>query len=331
MKRVVVTGAGGAVGPLVVASFAEAGWQVVALTRTVPQAGVLPDGCVVRIADLFDDRALDAAMEGADAVVHLAGLLHVLDAPASLTSEYRRVNVDGTVRVVEAARVAGVGRVVLASTIAVYGPTDNGVVDESSPLHPDTSYAQSKLAAESSVLGAHQVTGESCGVVLRLAAVYGARVKGNYDRFVRALARGRFVPIGRGGNRRTLIHERDAARAFVLAAEHPRASGRVFNVTDGETHSVAAIIDAICEALGRRSPRWRVPIASASGAALCAEVLFQAFGRRSPVTRGTIAKYLETVEVSGDAIRRDLGFLAQRDLAQGWREAIVEMRRLGRI
>ena len=95
--------------------------------------------------------------------------------------------------------------------------------------------------------------------MLRLGAVYGAQVKGNYRRLLSALARGRFVPIGSGRNRRTLIYDKDVARAALLAVCHPDAAGRVFNVTDGEVHTMATIVRTLCTALGRRPPCLTLP------------------------------------------------------------------------
>ena len=331
MRRVLVTGGNGAVGPHVVEAFANTGWQVSTLSRTRAVAGTLPATCDEFVGDLFDDDRLAEAVAGVEVVVHLAGLLHIVEAQESLAAEYLRVNAEGTSRVMAAARGAGVKRVVLASTISVYGPTHGRIVDEAAAPCPDSLYASSKLASERALLAEKHPDGTPCGVVLRLAAVYGGRVKGNYERLVRALDRGRFIPIGRGENHRTLVHEQDAASAFVLAAEHPDAPGRILNVTDGKAHTVAAITDAICKALGRRSPGWALPAGVAQGAAIAAEIVFAVLRRRPPLSRRTLAKYLENVEVSGEAFMRDLGFSPQRDLEPGWRSAIREMKRLGRI
>lgn len=318
-------------GPPVAHAFAAAGWHVSLFSRTRAAAGSLPAGCDQFEGDLFDERRVADAVAGADVVVHLAGLLHIVDADASLAGEYVRVNVDGTRRVVAAARQAGVTRLVLASTIAVYGPTEGRVADETTVAAPDSAYASSKLASEQVVLSEVRPDGAPLGVVLRLAAVYGARVKGNYERLVRALAAGRFVPVGSGTNRRTLVYERDAARAFVLAAEHPGAPGRIFNVTDGRIHTVAAITEAVCKALGRRPPGIVIPVAAARSAAVLIERICQTVGRRPPLSRRTLTKYLENVEVSGESLARDLGFSPQWDLDSGWRDAVQEMKRIGRV
>ena len=118
----------------------------------------------------------------------MAALLHTVNPPPELREKYERVNIGGTATVVEAAIKAGVKRVVLFSTIAVYGPSDGRVLNEMSPTHPDTFYAQTKRAAEQIVLNARGADGQPLGTVLRLGAVYGSRIKGNYERLTRALA-----------------------------------------------------------------------------------------------------------------------------------------------
>jgi len=129
--------------------------------------------------------------------------------------------------------------------------------------------------------------------VLRLGAVYGSRIKGNYERLTRSLAgnlgpgnlggnlgtrsqflrklghvpglpghvpRFPFIPIGSGLNRRTLVYDKDVGRAAALAVFHPAAAGRVFNVTDGGFHTLNEIIESICAALGRKPPRLSLPV-----------------------------------------------------------------------
>ena len=86
--------------------------------------------------------------------VHMAALLHIVNPPPELREKYERVNIGGTAMVVEAAIKAGVKRVVLFSTIAVYGPSEGRVLNEMSPTHPDTFYAQTKCTAEQIVLNA---------------------------------------------------------------------------------------------------------------------------------------------------------------------------------
>jgi UDP-glucose 4-epimerase len=175
---------------------------------------MFPQSVGVLFGDVTDKAAVQSAMQGVDAVIHLAALLHIFNPPPAMREKYERVNVGGTTTVVEAAIKAGVKRVVLFSTIAVYRASDGCVLNEASPTHPDTFYAQTKLAAEQIVLNAKGADGQPLGTVLRLGAVYGSRIKGNYERLTHALARHRFIPVGNGLNRRTLVYDKDVGRAL---------------------------------------------------------------------------------------------------------------------
>ncbi|MCJ7654343.1 MAG: NAD-dependent epimerase/dehydratase family protein, partial [Dehalococcoidia bacterium] len=193
------------------------------------------------------------------------------------------MNVGGTATVVKAAVEAGVKRLVFLSTIAVYGDSCEQILTEDTPVKPDTFYARTKLAAERIVLNAKRADGQPLGVVLRFAAIYGPRIKGNYQRLVQALARRRFIPIGDGSNRRTLIYDRDVARAALLASQHPNAAGKVYNVSDGHFHTLKEIIVAICQALGRKPPRFSVPVGPARFMSGLMEDAFRLVARKSPI------------------------------------------------
>jgi len=167
--------------------------------------------------------------------------------------------------------------------------------------------------------------------VLRLGAVYGSRIKGNYERLTHALARHLFIPVGNGLNRRTLIYDKDVGRAAVLAVSHPDAAGRVFNVTDGAFHTVRDVIAAVCAALGRTPPRFSLPLPPIRLAAGLVEGVSRIIGFQPPIDRATIDKYTEDIAVDGSLIQRELGFVPRYDLATGWKETVEEMRRNGTI
>lgn len=318
--NILVTGATGAVGPCVVDALCSAGHQVCSFSLDA-LPGTFPSGVQSFIGDVTDPAAVQSAMQGMDAVVHLAALLHIVNPPPELRAKYERINVGGTATVVKAAIKAGAKRVVLASTIAVYGPSNGQILNEDSVPHPDTFYAQTKLAAEKIVLNAKRADSQPIGTVLRFGAVYGARIKGNYQRLLRSLARGRFIPIGAGHNRRTLVYDKDVARAVVLAVQHPAAAGNIYNVTDGHFHTLNEIIAAICAVLERKPPRLSIPVGPARALAGMLEDAVQLIGRRSPINRATIDKYTEDIAVEGRRIQQELGFVPQYDLDAGWHDA----------
>lgn len=323
MPVCLVTGATGAIGPRVVDALGRT-FEIRTFSRHAPPSGMFSIPVSAVVGDVADPIAVRTAIRGAAVVIHLASLLHVSNPSRHLQAEYTRVNVNGTAAVVDAARDEGVSRVVMVSTIAVYGQGRPGQewLDEDSPAAPDSPYAETKLAAERMALAARSLDGYPLCTVLRSAAVYGPRVKGNYRRLVRALARRRFVAVGPGTNRRTVIFDADLASAVGLAAVHPSAAGRLYNVSDGTTHTLREIVDAICAALGRRPPRWHLPIAPVRLALGLAALLNRALPRM-------LDKYLEDLPVRASRIQEDLGFRPRVDLHRGWALTVEEMRRRG--
>lgn len=326
---VLITGATGAVGPLVVKYFYDSGYSVRTFSIDAPPVGVWSNDVDVITGDVTDASAIQAAMEGVDAVVHMAALLHIVNPPPELREKYECINIGGTAKVIETAIKAGVKRVVLFSTIAVYGASSGQIITESTPTNPDTFYAQTKLAAERIVIEATGSDHKQMGTILRLGAVYGSRIKGNYQRLVKSLARGRFIPIGNGSNRRTLVYDKDVARAAVTAISHPVAAGKIFNVSDGEYHTMNHIILSLCQALGRKPPRLSLPIAPVRFAAGVVEDMMGIVGIKPPIMRATIDKYTEDIPVNSQLIQKELGFMPQYDLLTGWKDTVQEMRRLG--
>ncbi len=136
----------------------------------------------------------------------------------------------------------------------------------------------------------------------------------------------RFIPIGNGRNRRTLVYDKDVARAAVLALEHPGAAGRIYNVSDGKFHTLNEIIESICFALGRKPPRLSLPVGPMRTLIGLIEKGSHAIGLKPPITRAIIDKYTEDIAVDGSLIQKELGFVPQYDLKTGWEETIREMR-----
>ena len=309
-KSVLVTGAGGAVGPLLVRKLTEGGYRVRALVHDRPHAK-FPEGVEVVAGDLRDREVAGTAVAGVDRIFHFAAKLHINQPSDSLKKEYEETNVDATRSLLELSECR---RFIFASTINVYGP--GGAFDEQSPENPDGIYAETKLAAEKLVLK------HEGGTVLRFAAIYGKRMKGNFPRLVEALRQGRFAYVGAGTNRRTLIFDSDAVRSAVLCSEREAAAGRIYNVTDGEVHTLKETVDAICSALGRKPPRIKIPEPFARMAFAGADTLLRISGSERRFTP-LIDKINEDVAVSGDRIRNELGFRAEYGLLDGWTEALT--------
>ena len=325
-KLALVTGATGAIGPVLVRGLLARGYRVRVLHRNPSLPGTLPPSVSAILGDIRDPQAVSKAVSGADVVFHLAAKLHTNDTSASARSECERINVEGTRCITDAARAAEVSRLVFFSTISVYGASrPPEVFDENSPLRPQSFYAKTKCEGEAIVLGARRSnTKEPLAVVLRLAAVFGPHVKGNYARLISALRSGWFVPLGDGCNQRTLIYDEDVSRAALLAVEHPEAAGQVYNVTDGYIHELRDILGAICSALDRKPPRFYLPAAPARFLASAMETVSLPLGIRPPVDRALVDKFVEDVAVNGEKIRRELNYQSKLTLAEGWHRSLRE-------
>ena len=268
-RRVLVTGASGFVGSSVLCRLVDEGRDAVGLVRSgrLGAAAGLP----VRVIGEWSEASLLQAVEGFDAVIHAASVVHRADASMS---EYVRFNVDGTRALVEDCVAKHVERFVLFSTIKVYGELTQGVVDERTPIATESCYAHTKLDAEQIVLGAEPVR----PVVFRLAPVFGVGDKGNVRNVIRAIARRRFLLPGDGATRKSLVHVSTVAR--VLSAALDSDTTGVFVLADRVAPSMRELSDDIAHAVGRRAP-LSLPLPLMRAIALG---LHSALGRRSPVS-----------------------------------------------
>ncbi len=250
MKRCVVTGGAGFLGRELVRQLCAGGHEVRATDRQRDSGSAR---CEFVTADILDIDALRPALRGADCVVHTAGLAHVRANPERL----RLINEVGTRRVLQASAGCGVERVVLASSVAVYGTRRTGPTTEADTCAPVTPYGQSKLGSEQEA----RTIADAAGIaltVLRFATMYGEEDPGSVGRLMRALDRKRFVWFGDGSNRKTLLHRDDAVRACILAAEAPSGVSGTYNVTS-DVVRVRDVVQELCLALGRSVPRHGLP------------------------------------------------------------------------
>ena len=253
--KVLVTGAGGYIGSVLVPMLLEVGHEVVAVDRFLFGREVLPQeahGLTVVQEDVR--RIRTTILEGVDAVVDLAALSN--DPAGELDPEKTwEINHRARVRLARMAKERGVRRYLLPSSCSVYGFQD-GVLDESSPPNPLTTYAKANLQAEREVLplaDAHFVV-----VVIRQATVYGYSPRMRFDLAINGMVRGFFrngkIPILRDGTQwRPFVHVRDTCRAILMLLDAPgdRVNAEVFNVgADDQNVQIMALAQRVANALG---------------------------------------------------------------------------------
>jgi UDP-glucose 4-epimerase len=190
----------------------------------------------------------DAVFSGARYVFHFAGIGDIVPSIERPT-DYMDTNVQGTVRVLEAARAAGVAKFVYAASSSCYGlaatPTR-----EDHPLAPQYPYALSKLMGEQAAFHWHQVYRLPVNAI-RIFNAYGTRVRttGAYGAvfgvfFRQKLAGKPFTVVGDGTQKRDFLYASDVATAFLLAAETDRI-GRIWNLGAGNPQTVNHLVELI--------------------------------------------------------------------------------------
>ncbi|AWK90247.1 NAD-dependent 4,6-dehydratase LegB [Azospirillum thermophilum] len=226
-------------------SFGRAGWLDTLPAETRSAIGIIA-------GDIRDPSQVRAAVQGCGVILHLAALIAI---PYSYRAahSYVETNVTGTLNVLEAAREAGIERLVHTSTSEVYGTPQRVPIDETHPLNAQSPYAATKIAADQLALSFHKSFGIPV-TVLRPFNTYGPRQS------ARALIPTIITQIARGAGRirlgaltptRDFSFVTDTASGFIAAAEADTAVGKVTNIGSGFEISAGETAHLIAELMGR--------------------------------------------------------------------------------
>jgi len=259
---VLVTGVSGFVGSALCARLVERGYRVRGATRSASTHGLLPPSVQpVVIGDIGPQTDWTFAVEGVDAVVHLAARVHMLrDTATDPFADYQRINVEGTRSLAVAALRAGVRRFIFLSSAKVHGERSVRPFQADDEPAPADAYAVSKLAAERALQQALAGSATQWTIV-RPPLVYGPGVRANFLRLMSAVMRGVPLPLGAIENRRSLIYLGNLVDALLACIERTGAEGRTFLVSDGEDLSTPELVRRLAAALGRPARLLPIPVA----------------------------------------------------------------------
>ena len=211
------------------------------------------------IGELDSDTNWTVALNGVDAVVHLAARVHVMhDRRRFPQQAFHRVNALGTVRLAEQAAAAGVKRLVFLSSIKVNGEGSPVPYRETDPPAPQDPYAISKWEAEQGLHDIAARTGLEV-VILRPPLVYGPGVKANFRRLMNAVRKGIPLPFGSIDNRRSLLYLGNLVDAIRVCIEHPAAANKTYLISDGEDVSTPDLVRRLARAMNRPARLLAVP------------------------------------------------------------------------
>ncbi len=312
--NILITGANGFLGSTIVrqALVSQIPFRATDLHESPVVSGIDYDR-----SDVRDPSTLGPLLKGLTGVIHTAGLAHIFDGTLAQNAPFHSVNVMGTVNMINAAALAGVQHFVLISSVSVYGPYTQGVYDEKVPCDPVGPYALSKYEAEQRAQDVAKKTGMGL-TVLRLATLYGEGDPGNVGRLVRSLDRGRFIWIGAGKNRKSLLYKEDAARACLAVAARPASGINIYNVS-APSCMMREIVEGIADALGKRPFPVVVP---ASLGLFLSRSLSRIPGRRTSGLHQTIQKWLSEDVYDTGRFDETYGFKTRTSLEDGLKREV---------
>ncbi|TCU48183.1 NAD-dependent epimerase/dehydratase family protein [Curtobacterium sp. PhB146] len=288
---VLVTGASGFLGQATAAAVRDAGHEVRTFQRRPSGAAGVQDVA----GSMTDAAAVARAVDGVDAVVHLAAKVSLAGDPA----DFVRVNVDGTRALVDAARRAGARRFVFVSSPSVAHTGSSLVGAGAGVAEPDRArgdYARTKAAAELLALDA-DAPGFAV-VAVRPHLVWGPGDTQLIGRIVERARAGRLPLLDSGAALIDTLYVDNAASAMVAALEHAAdddVHGNAYVVTNGEPRPVADLLAGICAASGVPAPRWHVPAVVARAAGSLVEAVWRVRpGQDEPPMTRFLAEQLST-------------------------------------
>ena len=268
VQRVLVTGANGFVGGHVCKRLAHGGVDVVGTVQCSESVSKLPhEFQPIVTGDICADFDWSSALDGVDAVVHLAARTHVVrDRTRDPLSAYRRVNVAGTKNLLSACKAANVSRFLFLSSIKAVGEGASVRYSESTICKPADAYGISKRETELCIAELTRETSTK-PIIIRSPLVYGPGVRGNFCSLMKLIDRGLPLPVASVRNSRSVIFVDNLADAIASTLTHPAAIGETFHVADDRPISTPELIGQIAVMLQRRQRMFACPVSALTFAA----------------------------------------------------------------
>ena len=258
-----VTGGNGFIGSATIRSMLSKGIYSPVATVRKHSDNAISNCQVIEIDDLQNQTDWKKHLENIDVIIHAAARVHMMsDQAMDPLTEYRRVNVDGTLNLAQQAADAGVSRFIFLSSIKVNGEAtfpNNPFKPEDIPKPLDP-YGITKLEAEQGLFEIADQSGMEV-VCVRPTLVYGPGAKGNFASLFQVVKRGIPLPLGNATkNLRSLIALGNLVDLLIKCIEHPKAGNQIFLVSDGEDVSTSELILRIGKALNQPAFLIKIPL-----------------------------------------------------------------------
>lgn len=317
-KKLLVTGAAGFIGGALFKRLDEYGLDVLGTVLYPAEAEQLRNhGYHAEVLDLASEEEWDSLLSGIDIVFNIAAMFMETEHGESM---YHKVNVDGTLKLVQTAARCGVKRFVHCSTVGVHGHVKEVPCKETSPFNPMDEYHRTKLDGELAVLEfAKALPPDGMLVTVnRPAMVYGPGDVRMLKLF-KAVASGRFRMIGSGNVLAHLGYIDDQVDSLVLGAVQPRQDVHLesFNIASGRYITLNELVASIASAAGVRVSRLKIPVAPVWLAGLLCEIVCRPIGIRPPIFRRRVGFFTHNRAFDLSKAREKLGYISRVEHGEG--------------
>lgn len=258
MNKVLVTGANGFIGKILLAELIAAGFDVKGTVRS--SASLAGQSAAVVVGDINAGTSWQDALQGVDVVVHLAARVHVMkETVLDSLRAFREVNVAGTENLARQAAAHGVRRFIYLSSIKVNGDQTDRAFSADDNAIPRDSYGLSKWEAEQVLRKVSAETGLEI-VIIRPPLAYGPGVKGNFLRLLKLVNSGCPLPLGKVSNKRSMVSVDNLCDLIKICIDHPGADGQVFLVSDGHDLSTLDLIRMMAAHMRQSARLFSLPL-----------------------------------------------------------------------
>lgn len=291
--KIIITGATGFIGKLLVKKHIDLGDEVHILSRREKENFEFHDKVQYHFGDLSDVKSLTDFVVNADVLYHCA-------AEIRHESKMRAINVEGTKNLIQVAS-KNVKHWVQLSSVGVYGPIFYGNIDENQPYNPINEYEKTKLESDLLVLQAVQNNAFTC-TFIRPSNVFGADMRNaSLFQLIKTIDKGFYFFVGPKGASANYVPVENVIEALYLAAVNPKAKNQIYNISSWTT--IEDFIGTIAKELGKSEPQLRVPIYPIKVIAR-----ITSFIPKNPLTVARINALSNKTKYITDKIEKELGY-----------------------
>ncbi|OGU36871.1 MAG: hypothetical protein A3K31_15270 [Ignavibacteria bacterium RIFOXYA12_FULL_35_25] len=313
MSNALVTGANGFTASHLCRHLIKKGYTVRGLVRKTSNLRLI-EGLPIELqyADLAIDKDFSDAMNGIDIVFHVAAAFRVENVPSKY---YHEVNIEGTRKLLVAAKKVGIKKFVHTNSVAVQGAIKKPPAKEEDPYNPRNYYHKSKIDGEKLVLEFYQKERMPISVV-RPVGIYGPGDT-RFLKLFKYINNGKFRMIGSGKVLYHMTYIEDLVRGLILASEKDESVGEIFTIGGAELCTLNQIISKISLLLNKPISKLRIPVWPVWLLGLICEYVFKTAGISPPIYRRRVEFFIDDRAFDISKAKRILGYAPKVSLDEG--------------